>query len=247
MAKLFDKEEALVHAYIDSLGKYGLRDWTPYHETGGWDLLLVHHTGYQVGIQAKLSLNAKVLAQSLPHGHASDGPDYRAVLVPRDGLQAHLNNIARHIGITVIDVWTTEGWNRSTTYHSSPQLPDEAWYFQQGWVNWCPTNRIVLPDYIPDVTGGKASPVALTLWKIKAIKLMILLERNGAVSRADMKRLEISPSRWTDPYHGFLIATPQGYVRCGRTPDLKAQHPVNWAQIEADFDGWAGVVTGGLI
>lgn len=99
--------------------------------------------------------------------------------------------------------------------------------------------RCILPDYIPDVAAGCAAPVQLTPWKINAIKLMIVLERRGYVTRKDMKVLQISPTRWCDHWHGFLAPAPdRRYVRCNRTPDLKAQHPVNWAQIEADFEVW---------
>ena len=73
----------------------------------------------------------------------------------------------------------------------------------------------------------------------EAIKLMIVLDRRGYVTRRDMKALEISATRWTDRYHGFLMPGPSGYVRCNATPDLKAQHPINYAQIEADIDQWA--------
>lgn len=222
--------------------------WTPYHETSGWDLLLVHETGIQIGIEAKLSLNAKVLDQALPHNRALDnGPDYRAVLVPADSLQHHLISLARHVGITIIRCRPAV----RTTYslgmgYFNPDLPDEkSAYCGDAWPNWCPAVRCALPDYVPDVTGGHSAPVQLTPWKIKAIKLMVVLERAGAVSRADMKALGISPTRWTDHYNGFLSPGPHGgYVRNGRTPDLKAQHPTNWAQIEADFDTWSrGVVT----
>ncbi len=108
------------------------------------------------------------------------------------------------------------------------------------WPHWLPAKRCPLPEYIPDVTGGHASPIALTAWKIKAIRLMILLDRRGFVTRQDMNALQISAARWTDGYHGFLARDPGrgGYVRCDRTPHLRAQHPVNFAQIEADFAKW---------
>lgn len=70
---------------------------------------------------------------------------------------------------------------------------------------------------------------------------MILLDRRGYVTRHDMKLLQISPSRWTERHAGYLSpdTIKGGYVRNERTPDLKAQHPVNYVQIEADFDKWA--------
>lgn len=225
--------------------------WTLYHETAEWDLLLAHPSGVQIGIEAKLSLNPKVLEQALP-GRWTDerGPDFRAVLVPVDGLQHHMASLARHLGIVVIAVGARQGWNGKQVFHFDPSLPDvggSLWQLKD-WPNWLPAQRCKLPDYVPDVTGGHAAPVALTDWKIRAIKLLILLERRGAVTRRDMKALGISPSRWTDAYQGFLAAGEGGYVRCGRTPDLKAQHPTNWAQIEADYETWGkGVETAGRL
>lgn len=228
--------------------------WIQYHETAGWDLLLAHpETGEQIGIEAKLTLNAKVLEQALPGRWADDfGPDYRAVLVPEAGLQNHLSRLARHLGIVILVVRSdVKGWANAPIWSRHdfyPGLPTDRWNARD-WPNWLPAQRCKLPDYIPDVTGGHSAPVALTDWKIKAIKLLQLLERRGSVTRRDMKALGISPSRWTDAYHGFLTPGPDGgYVRCGRTPDLKAQHPTNWSQIEADYETWSkGVEAAGRL
>ena len=221
--------------------------WTIYPETAGWDLLLVDEAGVQVGVEAKLSLNAKVICQALPdHRWAQEhGPDYRAVLVPSEKVQGHMHPIAAALGLTVLTARREERWGGKVGVYIQPtSLPDEHGgdsYSVQGWFSWLPAKRCVLPDYVPDVQGGKPCPVALTTWKIKAIKLLILLDRRGGVTRRDMAQLGISPSRWTDPYHGFLKADriKGQYVRCERTPDLQAQHPTNWIQIEADFAKWA--------
>jgi hypothetical protein len=221
--------------------------WTIYPETAGWDLLLVDEAGVQVGVEAKLSLNAKVICQALPdHRWAEEhGPDYRAILVPSNKVQGHLHPIAAALGLTILTAQREERWGGKVSVHIQPTaLPDEhggdSWSVK-GWFSWLPTKRCALPDYIPDVEGGKPCPVALTTWKIKAIKLLILLERRGGVTRRDMTHLGISHSRWTDAYHGFLTADriKGQYVRCDRTPDLRAQHPTNWQQIEADFAKWA--------
>lgn len=252
MSKLFAKETDLVGAFgawlagPDRLGmsKTPGAGWTAYHETGGWDLLLSNdETGIQVGIEAKLSLNAKVLAQALPYGHWRDvGPDYRAVLVPEDSCQHHMAQICRYVGLTIIAVGQREeGWPTKLEWHSSiaglPQESDRS-YENDKWHPWLPEQRITLPDYVPDVCGGDSAPVALTPWKIKAIKLMILLRKRGAVTRADMRALDISPTRWTDRAHGYLAPGPNGYVSCDTTPNLQAQHPRNWSEIEADFENW---------
>lgn len=248
-AKLFATEAELVAKFCELIDPANRRNpsnnprWTPYHETAGWDLILAHESGLQIGIEAKLSLNAKVLEQALPSRWAAEdgaGPDFRAVLVPSDGLQNHLQRIAFHLGIVVITVSASQGWNGKTIHRFDPHLldPKSPWE-ERSWPNWCPAARCELPDYVPDVTGGHSAPVALTDWKIRAIKLLILLDRRGYVTRRDMKALKISPTRWTDAYYGFLVAGEAGYVRCTRTPDLKAQHPTNWAQIEADYETWS--------
>lgn len=238
MTDPFKTEAEMVSAWLqnDFAHSNGRKLWTVYPETAGWDLLLVHDDGFQVGVEAKLALNAKVLAQALVGQHdawRSVGPDYRAVLVPERKCQAHLSEIAAAIGIKLLKFRTPERGVRSFV-----ALPDEGSSYL-AWPNWLPEKRCTLPDYIPDVAAGCSSPLMLTPWKVKAIKLMLVLERRGYVTRADMRALEISPTRWTDNYAGFLARSPSGYVRCAATPDLKAQHPTNWAQIEADWDQWA--------
>lgn len=235
----FATEAEMVAAWVAQLRsrRNGASDWTVYAETAGWDLLLVHRDGYQLGLEAKLSLNAKVIDQTLKGCHKwydGDGPDYRGALVPKDCIQHHLASICRAIGIGIVEVRPPE---RGVTYGLG--LPDEG-LWGGGWPSWLPAERCKLPDYVPDVEAGKKSPVALTHWKVKAIRLMILLERRGFVTRSDMKALQIGPTRWTDRFNGFLAADPArgGYVRCKYTPDLRAQHPVNYAEIEADFEKW---------
>ncbi len=210
--------------------------WTVYPETAGWDLLLVHRDGYQLGLEAKLVLNAKVIAQALDGQHrywSEEGPDFRGILVPSGKVQRDLGPIATAVGLGIMTVHRPQ---RGVRYALG--LPAESDY-SPDWPHWVPTKRCTLPDYIPDVAAGVSSPVQLTQWKVKAIQLMIILERRGYVGRADMRALKISPSRWTDHWQGFLDRGPVGYVRGERTPDLKAQHPRNYAEIEADFDKWA--------
>lgn len=236
----FGTEADMVAAWLTHLEshKREREKWTIYPETADWDLLLVHRDGYQVGIEAKLSLNAKVLAQALSGTQqywTDTGPDYRAVLVPQGKCQLHMSSLAAALGIKVLMIRQPE---RGVWY--GIDLPDESNDWSSRWACWLPEKRCPLPEYVPDVTAGHACPVKLTEWKIKAIKLMILLERRGFVGRGDMKALQISPTRWTDSWQGFLSVDPGlgGYVRNERTPDLKAQHPENWAQIEADYEKW---------
>lgn len=246
--------------------------WTIYAETAGFDLLLVQDsTGVQIGIEAKLTLNLKVLEQCLPTRYdgfgdrPTVGPDYRAVLVPRGGTQKHLTRIAELLGLTVLRVYNThydpsqeEGFEPWPGYVKPapdwaivPGLPDETdnglGDYGDHWHSWLPEERCELPGYVPDVPGGVKSPVKLTPWKVKAIKLMVLLDRNGFVTRADMRCLKIGPTMWTG-FDGWLDPDKDkgGYVRSERTPDFRAQHPRVYAEIEADYEKWAREAMPGL-
>ncbi len=240
MASAFVSEAAVVTAFLEAMKyKYGQgRDWTVYPETADWDLLLVHRDGYQLGIEAKLKLNPKVVAQALNGQHnvwgGADGPDYRAVLVPNDGLQQHMRGICDAIGLGVITI-------RPNAHQGSQwlNLPDEKDHHSRAWSNWCPSVRCKLPDYVPDVQAGIAAPIQLTDWKVKAIRLMLVLERRGYVTRADMKAIGISPTRWTDAFYGYLDRTEdRRFVRNERTPDLQAQHPEVWIKIKDEMPQW---------
>lgn len=219
--------------------------WTPYPETGGWDILLVRQEdGFQIGIQAKLALNAKVLDQALERRWWRDtGPDCRAVLVP-EGRTGSLGNVARALGITVIVVG---GFDRGVKCHPAPhkpgfcpRLPELRPRFSgppEEWHECVPASRLPLPEYVPDVAAGVAAPVQLTLWKIKAIKLSILLERRGYVTRADFRALDIDPRLWLA--RQWLQHDGDGRLVYGALPpDFKEMHPENWRQIEADFGVW---------
>lgn len=222
---------------IDTAGK-----WTCYAETAGFDILLVRKSdGVQIGIEAKLALNIKVVSQAYPDlrwGYGMIGPDYRAVLVPRDKIQNGLARICGMIGITVIGFDASRVADRwDSNYAIQPKLPTGDSWDDEVWHDWLPSHRCSLPDYIPDVQAGHPAPVALTEWKIKAIKLAIILSERP-VTRADFKALQISPTRWTDPWTGYLVKGEGGYVPGHRMPDFRAIHPVNYVQIEADKAKW---------
>ena len=55
-------------------------NWIVYPEQGGWDILLIRNN-IQVGIQAKLRPNIKLLSQSFPLTERETGPHYRAIAV----------------------------------------------------------------------------------------------------------------------------------------------------------------------
>ena len=78
----FENEAHLVRAFCSTVGPA----WTIYPETGDFDLLLSRKLdGFQIGIEAKMSLNMKVVAQAADlaitgRSALRPGPDCRAVL-----------------------------------------------------------------------------------------------------------------------------------------------------------------------
>jgi hypothetical protein len=241
----FDSEAALCSAFLADVARVHAgkkaAQWICYPETGGFDILLVRAAdGFQVGIEAKLTLNAAVLTQALPGWRwqaGVTGPDCRAVLVPQ-GCTTGLSAICQHLGITVIAMAAPRP-SRAPLY--SPGLPSlsRGTKVNQDWHEWCPVDRTSLPDYVPDVVAGRQSPVKLSDWKIAAIKMAVLLEFRP-VTRADFRHLKMSPTRWLNPKDGWLRRNDSGgYVPGPQIPDFKAQHPVNYLQIKADFPRWS--------
>jgi len=214
--------------------------WTAYPEWGGWDILLVRkEDGFQIGIEAKLRLNAIVLTQALEEygsWHAdSPGPDCRAILVPES--EHGYGVIAAYIGITVI---RCAGHDVRYRYSSifQPVLPDGDGRYQEGWYEWLPSKRHSIPDYVPDVVAGAPAPLRLTDWKIKAIKIAVTLEKRGYVTRADFKHISIDHRRWLPSGTGWLSIQDGHYVKGPYFPNFKAQHPTVYEQIEADAEKW---------
>jgi hypothetical protein len=232
----FAKEADLCAAFIAALPK----GWTAYPETGGFDIVLVRGSdGFQIGVEAKLRLNAKVILQAAEdcrHYYvARPGPDCRAVLVP-ESHNAELAALARLLCVTVVAYRPKMRNVLRSAIH--PELPtSEGDYWTRDWHELCPEKRIELPEWVPDVKAGASAPVALTDWKVRAIKIAVTLSKRGFVTRRDFEHHKISMSRWTQG--GWIVKDGRGGWKAGKyLPDFRAQHPVNYPQIEADFDKW---------
>lgn len=227
----FKAETDLCKAFIDSLEK----GWTPYPETAGFDILLVRiEDGFQIGVQAKLKLTALALAQGLEGwSYGGIGPDCRAVLVPDGKTVAGVETLAGRLAITVIRCGP-KGWKNAYTY--SPRLPALGSRPYGGdWHELVPLQRCKLPDYVPDVAAGASAPVRLTEWKIRAIKISVIAETKGFVTRADFKALHIDHRRWIDSR--WMVACEDGFRLTD--PDwMKRQHPKVYEQIKAEASDW---------
>lgn len=231
----FATEAELCAAFLSVLPK----EWTAFAETEGWDILLVRSgDGFQIGVEAKLRLNAKVLLQAAedgPHYYGDRaGPDCRAALVPAGCGGDELAALAPHVCLTVIRV--TPASQHQNWVWFWPPLPSENNRYGDDWHEMLPERRHPLPDYVPDVPAGEPSPVQLTRWKIQALRVAVLLSETGFVGRSDFKRLRIDVRRWIEGK--WLLPTERGFVAGPRMPPFQAQHPRVWEEIRADVKSW---------
>lgn len=194
-----------------------------YAEWAGWDVLLVYPDGLQVGIQAKLRLNAEVILQAAPDAFGYEresGPDHRAVLVPAENPMAE---VARRLGLIVFRP-SYRGFEPSLA-----ERPKSAyWRHDGGWFDWNPPGRHELPPVATDAIAGSPCPVSLTPWKLGALDVLAELELAGTITTKRMREIGVSPKRWLE--YGWLVpAENRGdWKRGDRCPRFEEQHPTAW-------------------
>lgn len=237
---LYRTEADLCAAFITWAKRH---DWTAYAETAGWDIVLVRPTGVQIGIQAKLKFNTKVLAQTLPRylGYRDEGPDYRAILVG-DAVEG-AGCICDALGLAM---FYPHRWN---CQNGLPEFTGDAEFverdrvsfsrFGTAWFDWNPEKRCELPDYIPDVAAGASGPLQLTPWKVGALRLIATLELRGHLLRADFAKHGIAATRWTTYYTPdqawLLPGAERGQWVRGPALNFDKQHPMVYAQIREEI------------
>lgn len=257
----FETEAALCQAFL----RWVHDDWIAYPETAGWDILLVHRVGgWQIGVEAKKALNAKVLTQAMS-GREGSGPDFRAVLVGKAAPE--MCEVAKRLGLTVIvplgwkrpqqivtrgSAWDWEPVQGPFAPAFAPDLPSaeavakiESWWglwSREEWFDHFPEKRCALPDYVPEVAAGVPSPMVLSDWKIRAMRVCVWVNRHGKITRAHFRALGIDPSRWMDG-HWLKRGAERGVWVAGPHfpgPKFRREHPGIFAKIEADFEDWSG-------
>lgn len=225
---VFETEAALCAAFI---AWATLEGYVCYPETAGFDILLVDKNGFQIGVEAKLRLNVKVITQALPSYEAAVGPDHRAVLVPE--LDGCLRTLCAHIGVAVF-YCTTRHLSYKTHHFARDALYVEELF------DWNPVRRCTLPAYVPDVPAGVPAPVQLTPWKIGALKVLAQIAIAGSITRQQISAFGIDPRRWCSGDHWLipLDGDPKRggrWVRGPKCPAFDAQHPDVFARIKAEL------------
>ncbi|WP_249183655.1 hypothetical protein [Pseudomonas putida] len=149
------KESDLCTLFMREFG--ALPGWTCYPEASGFDVLAVHDDGRQIGVEAKISLNAKVAQQILPHTRddffGKPGPDYRLVIVSR--ITEASEGIARMLdmlGVRVIapQLCCMSAMGDEYTFHEFQSLLEAkgnaASYGHLYIFDWNPAERCQVPS-----------------------------------------------------------------------------------------------------
>ena len=219
-ARAFKTEADLCAAFIAWAERH--KGVQCFAEWAGWDILLVFENGLQLGIQAKLRLNAEVIGQASPSEYGWEfeypGPDYRAVLVPspRDGF----SYIAARLGLVVF---------RPGCRGFEPSLVTRGGEGEAAWLDWNPEKRHDLPPVATDSVAGSPCPVTLTPWKLAALDVLAELAVKGAITTKLMRELGVHPGRWTTGRWLIPAETRGLWVRGERCPKFDEQHPTAYA------------------
>lgn len=248
----FPSEAALCDCFIESLRQHG--GWTIYPETAGFDILCVYDkTGHQLGVEAKLALNAKVIEQILPKQYMGygdcgvSGPDFRAVVVPclteaNSGLASMLDMIGVQI-FTPEKHWH-EGamrWRFRISKHDYREADRREYDTNAGallswdmaWHDWNPPERCTLPEIVPMVRAGVPAPIQLTPWKIGALRVLADLELDGFVTAKSVRDHGVDARRFCAS-DGWLQMLGAGKWARGKIPAFDQQHPEAYAQVLAE-------------
>lgn len=224
--------------------------WTCYPETGGFDVLVVHESGRQIGVEAKLQLNAKVAEQILPahYWFSSDapGPDHRLVIVRNiTEASAGIARMLECLGIHVWSPWVGEDVRRNPETRECERVPrvqfniqNKLWedercakaseYHNGHWrpalPDWNPCERIEVPVAVPDLPAGVPAPVRMTPWKQAAVRVLARLRAQGHITTRQIAAEGCSPSIWTQKW--LDRAEERGkWIESERMPKFDEHHP----------------------
>lgn len=247
--KVPEKESDLCVLFIAEMNQ--IQGWSCYPETAGFDILLVHESGRQIGVQAKLKLNAKVADQILPsfdhERYGSSGPDHRLVVVGRISDAARgIEKMLLRLGVAVVAPYEVRVRSGMVLKFGMDHLlkreaQEDAIFTQVRLFDWNPVDRCKLPGVIPNLPAGVPSPVSLTPWKQSAVKMIALMRKQGYITVKQISELGMASSRWTQhtsTHHSWLEKGRQRgqWVETKHMPAFDQQHPDLYQQEVARLD-----------
>jgi hypothetical protein len=198
--------------------------WIVYPEQGGWDLLLVRNS-IQVGIQAKLRANIKLLSQALVSEEFA-GPHYRAVAVGNSNYLEKEDFAKIAIGLRLIFIDMNihpDYWLRRVYYTDLWKKRIIPWRYYRHY----PKQTLWVPNFIPELDAGVPSPRNVSPWKIAAIKLEMVATKKGWASIIDAREVvqQEVPGDIGKNYPRTLL---QSYFKCTKERDPRNSRCKKW-------------------
>lgn len=246
------KESDLCEIFIREFNK--IDGWTCYPEAAGFDVLVVHRDGRQIGVEAKLSLNAKVADQILPDFsddyYGRPGPDHRLVIVSKiTDASAGIAKMLRRLGVKALSPrqnWDRNGYAYTFDLQHS-LLADESgntYFGRERLFDWSPAERCYVPAIVTDLPAGVPAPVRLTPWKEAAVKLVALMRSQGFITVKQIAAHGMGSTSWTQPAGSKPAWLAKGssrgqWVETEYMPAFDKQHPDLYAQAVASLEAEA--------
>lgn len=227
-----------------------LPGWTCHPEAAGFDVLVVHEDGRQIGVEAKLALNAKVADQILPslgdEFYGRPGPDHRLVIVNKisdasDGIRKMLE----HLGVRVLvasKYSRVKGCSHGFGIDSELFWPEKTisrWGYSNRMFDWWPTERCRVPSVVTTLPAGVPSPIQLTPWKESALRVIAQMRQQGFITAKQIASYGIGVTAWTQApgsKPGWLArGTSRGqWTETEHMPAFDTQHPDVYALAVAE-------------
>ncbi|MDU4254588.1 hypothetical protein [Pseudomonas sp.] len=245
------KESELCELFIHEFNQ--IEGWVCHPESAGFDVLVVHEDGRQIGVEAKLSLNAKVADQILPNCgddfYGAPGPDHRLVIVSKiTDASAGIAKMLERLGVKVLcveDRWGRDGYEHTFWLRERLLTHEEGkiYFGHLRMFDWSPAERCHVPAVVSDLPAGVPAPVRITRWKEAAVKLVALMRNQGFVTVKQIAALGMGATSWTQPGSkpAWLAKGPgRGqWVETEHMPAFDKQHPDLYALAVASIDAEA--------
>lgn len=199
-------------------------------ETAGWDIVLVDASGFQTGVEAKKRMNLDVIGQALRGirhlDWADHGPDHRAILVP------NCRGMADTLGMVGVAVFAPSGYQHPGDV---PAFDRRDAGFDEPMFDWNPAKRLELPPVEFEGAAGVPSPSGMTEWKLRALRLVAILDTRGHLTRRDFRDARLSPTRWMSYDHWLVPGAERGQWVRGTLPRIEESCPEVYARIKSDL------------
>lgn len=218
-----------------------LPGWTCHPEAAGFDVLVVHEDGRQIGVEAKLALNAKVADQILPslgdEFYGRTGLDHRLVIVSRvTEASAGIIKMLEHLGVRVLvasKYSRVKGCSHGFRIQTELFWPEKEiprWGHSNRMFDWWPTERCRVPSVVTTLPAGLPSPVRLTPWKESALRVIAQMRQQGFITAKQIASYGIGVTAWTQApgsKPGWLArgTSRSQWIETEHMPAFDKQHP----------------------